>query len=90
VLNPSVRGDVLSGSAPEYVLESQVEGSEHQHDANVRQQSGPDVMPEEQDVDPDHDANKSDDVDPDGQVPSHTPSLRGPSPANISSSQAAR
>ena len=81
--------DPLSRSAPECVLESQVEGSENQHDAYVRQQPGPDVVPKEQDVDSDHYANKSDDVDPDGQVPPHALSLWGPPPADLSSPKSA-
>jgi hypothetical protein len=68
-------GDPLSGSTSERILEPQVEGCENEDDAYVRQQPGPDVVPEEQNVDSDHDAHESNDVDPDGQVSSHAPSL---------------
>jgi hypothetical protein len=33
------------------------------------------VVPKDQDVDSDHGGHKSDDIDPDGQVSSHAPSL---------------
>ena len=49
--------------ATEGGVETQIEGGEEQNNANICQEPSPAVVPEEQDVDTDHDAHKPKDVD---------------------------
>ena len=57
--------------------EPQIEGQEHQHDADVDDQARPEVVAEEQHVHADHDNDQCEHVEPDDERPSHLFFLRG-------------
>jgi hypothetical protein len=55
-----------------FLQEAQVEGREHQDDAEVNHQPLPQVVPEEQNIDANNDADHQDHVKHDGCLSSHT------------------
>lgn len=60
-----------SSLAPEGGVETQIKGGEEQDNPNICQEPSPTIVPEEQEVETDHDAHKPKDVDHNNEVSFH-------------------